>query len=164
MPRPDPKDSVVPSLLDRLIDDEPDEARDRPKSLAARLNELRAGVLRDVTNLLNTRKRVPSLPTGLGDLVPSSVDYGILDFVGADLGSGPQRDEFRRSVEEALRVYEPRFKTVRVHLLENADARDRTLRFRVDALLHADPVPEQLVFDSIADPSTGGFDVGEAPA
>ena len=53
---------------------------------------------------------------------------------------------------------------MRVHLLVNAESRDRTLRFRVDALLHADPVPEPMLFNSVADPATGGFDVGEAQA
>lgn len=162
MARGESRDAVLPSVLDRLLDDEPDETRERAKSPAQQLRELRAGVLRDVTNLLNTRRRVPVLPPGLPELAPSVVDYGLLDFVGAELSSAPQREAFRRSVEEALRRYEPRFKSVRVHLLVNAEARDRTLRFRVDALLHADPVPEPMLFDSIADPATGGFDVGEA--
>lgn len=164
MARLDPKETVLPSVLDRLLDDEPDEAKERPKSPTQRLRDLRAGVLRDVTNLLNTRRRVSVVPPALPELVPSVVDYGLLDFVGADLSSAPQREAFRRSVEEALRRYEPRFKSVRVHLLVNSESRDRTLRFRVDALLHADPVPEPMLFDSVADPATGGFDVGEAQA
>ena len=164
MSRLDPKETVLPSVLDRLLDDEPDEARERPKSPTQRLRDLRAAVLRDVTNLLNTRRRVSSPPPGLTELSPSCVDYGLLDFVGADLAAAGDREAFRRSVEETLRRYEPRFKTVRVHLLVNTDVRDRTLRFRVDALLHADPVPEPMLFDSIADPATGGFDVGEAQA
>jgi len=164
MARLEPKETVLPSVLDRLIDDEPDEARERPRSSPQKLRDLRDGVLRDVTNLLNTRRRVPVPPEGLTELAPSVVDYGLLDFVGADLGAAPQREDFRRSVEEAIRRYEPRFKSVRVHLLVNAETRDRTLRFRIDALLHADPVPEPMVFDSVADPATGGFDVGEAAA
>ena len=76
-------------------------------------------------------------------------------------GGPKSRDEFRALIEAALRRYEPRFKTVRVELLAKVDDADRTLRFRVDALLHADPAPEQIVFDSIVDPVSGGFEVEE---
>ncbi len=31
---------------------------------------------------------------------------------------------------------------------------DRTLRFRIDALMYADPAPEPIVFDSVLDPAS----------
>jgi type VI secretion system protein ImpF len=47
-------------------------------------------------------------------------------------------------------------------MLDNAEAVDRTLRFRVDAVLRAEPVPIEVTFDSQLEPSTGYFDVRDA--
>jgi type VI secretion system protein ImpF len=152
-------ETVVPSLLDRLSDEDPQVPHDREKGHAQLLRELRASVLRDVGHLVNTRRRVGPLPPGLTELVPSLVDYGLADFLGRDLAGDTGREDLRRALEETLRRYEPRFRSLRVELLDNADSQDRTLRFRVDALLHAEPAPEPVVFDSVLDPVRGGLDV-----
>jgi type VI secretion system protein ImpF len=129
---------IVQSVLDRLLDDDPEQPQERPKPPAQELRELRDSVMRDVADILNTRRRWPPPDPALGELTPSLADYGIPDFTGAD-----------------------RFKSVRVEIQSGDDAGDRTLRFRIDALLHADPVPESVVFDSFIDPVTGGFEVEE---
>jgi len=152
---------IVPSVLDRLLDDDPEQSQERPRTPAQEIRDLRDSVMRDVGNILNTRRRWPAPDPALGELTPSLADYGIPDFTGADL-SGPRAlEEFREAMETALRRYEPRFKTVRVEVQRGGDEGDRTLRFRIDALLHADPAPESIVFDSIVDPVTGGFEVEE---
>jgi type VI secretion system protein ImpF len=159
--RPGPRDTVLPSVLDRLLDDEPDQKEERPKPPSQALRDLRAAVMRDVSALLNTRRRWPPPPPELTELIPSVEDYGIPDLTGAELGNPAARDEFRRLIEETIRRYEPRFRRVRVELVEAAEKGDRTLRLRVDALMHADPVPEQLVFDSVLDPVQGSLEVEE---
>ena len=55
---------------------------------------------------------------------------------------------------ETIRRFEPRFQQVDVKMLENFDPLDRTLRFRIDALLRAEPAPEPVVFDSSMQPAT----------
>ena len=57
-------------------------------------------------------------------------------------------------MEEAIRRFEPRFIKVAVAMLGGSGNDDRTLRFRIDALMYADPAPEPIVFDSVIDPST----------
>ena len=151
-------DTVVPSVLDRLIDEEPDSSADRPKSGAQRLREFRAAVLRDVANLLNTRRRWPPPEDGT-HLVPSIVDYGIRDVTAADMSTAAEREAFRREVETALRTYEPRFRSVRVEMLADPTGIDRSLRFHVDAVLHTEPVPEPLAFESVIDTSDGSVEV-----
>ncbi len=152
---------IVPSVLDRLLDDDPEQSQERARSPAQELRELRDSVMRDVGNLLNTRRRWPAPDPALDELVPSLADYGVPDVTGADLSGGRALEQFRSALETALYRYEPRFKTVRVEVKSGADPGDRTLRFRIDALLHADPVPESVVFSSIVDPVTGGFEVEE---
>src|SRR4029434_10585889 len=72
------------------------------------------------------------------------------------------REEFRLALETILRECEPRFKTVTVKLLDSAEPLDRTLRFRIDALMYADPAPEELVFDSTLEALTGAFKIERA--
>lgn len=151
-------DTVVPSVLDRLIDDEPDSSAEKQKSGAQRLREFRAAVLRDVANLLNTRRRWPP-PPDRTHLVPSVVDFGIRDVTAADMSTAAEREAFRRHVEATLRTYEPRFRSVKVEILADPTGADRSVRFRVDAVLHMEPVPEPLAFESVVDTADGSVEV-----
>ncbi len=150
---------LVPSVLDRLIDYEPGVEREPPQLANQVLRELKSSVQRDLQNLLNTRWRCEPPPADLDELRHSLVNYGIPDFTGLNLASDHERDEFRWVVEQAIRNFEPRFKSVRVELLENADSADRTLRLRIDALLYAAPAPEPVVFDSVIKTATGTVEI-----
>jgi type VI secretion system protein ImpF len=164
MPSISAHDPLVPSVLDRLLDDEPENARESPKSRHQVLRELKQSVRRDLENLLNTRWRCVRFPPDLDHLEESLVNYGIPDFTGANFGSAESREQLRQIVEQVIRRFEPRFKTVRVQLLPNADRTDRRLRLRIDALLYAEPAPEPVVFDSQLEPVSGDFDVAsESP-
>jgi len=150
---------LEPSILDRLLDEDPSVSRDVPKPRHQLLNELRQSVRRDLENLLNTRCRVGKLPDDLKELPKSLVDYGLPDFRAVDVQGADGRQRLRAMIERVIRTYEPRFKTVQVQVLDNSDRLDRTLRFRVDAMLHAEPAPEPVVFDSALEPSTSRFEV-----
>jgi type VI secretion system protein ImpF len=150
---------LVPSVLDRLLDDEPTSTRDSPKSRGQLLRELKQNIRRDLENLLNTRQRCKSPPERLNELEVSLVNYGVPDLTGAALGSAERREDFRRVFEAVVRRFEPRFARVSVEMLGNADPIDRTLRFRIDALLHAEPAPEPIVFDSALQPATGNVEI-----
>lgn len=150
---------LVPSVLDRLLDDEPENSREAPKSRNQILRELKHSVRRDLEALLNTRWRCVNWPPDLDALDVSLVNYGIPDFTGAAMNTVGARDQLRRVIEQVIRKFEPRFKTVKVKLLENSDQADRTLRLRIDALLYAEPAPEPVVFDSQLEPTSGNFAV-----
>jgi type VI secretion system protein ImpF len=159
MPRVSADQPLVPSVLDRLLDDDPTVTRETVKSRTQVLRELRQSLRRDLENLLNTRWRCASWPEDLEELEHSLVNYGIPDISGADLGSAQSRDEFAQIVERVLESYEPRFKSVRVTMLPNSGLLDRTLRFRIEALLYAEPAPEPVSFDSTMEPLTGNVEV-----
>lgn len=150
---------LVPSVLDRLLDDEPDKKSELPASRAQLLRDMKQSVRRDLENLLNTRWRCVEWPPAMSDLETSLVNYGIPDFTGANMGAPSDRETLRRVVEDVVRRFEPRFKTVRVDILKNSDDADRTVRFRIDALLHAEPAPEPVVFSSELEPTSGSFQV-----
>jgi type VI secretion system protein ImpF len=159
MARIHPEQPLVLSVLDRLLDDDPGVSTEAAKGRVQVLRELKQSVRRDLESLLNTRTRCLPWPPGLKELKQSLVNYGLPDFTGADLGSVKSREQFCAIVQAAIRQHEPRFKSVRVQLLAGADPLDRTLRFRIDAMLRAEPAPEPVVFDSVLKPATGAFEV-----
>jgi type VI secretion system protein ImpF len=146
---------LVPSVFDRLLDDDPTLTRDTLKSRTQVLRELKQSVRRDLENLLNTRWCCQGWPENLDQLELSLLNYGIPDITGADLRSALGRERFRQILERVIRHFEPRFQHVSVEVLENADVLDRALRFRIDAMMYAEPAPEPVVFDSSLEPATG---------
>lgn len=160
MARTDTETPLLISVFDRLLGDESagsGESRRAAPSWWSK-DTLRTGVRRDLEALLNTRRRCLSWPEHLDRLDRSLVGYGAPDHSGANLSSHAQKEHFRAEIEQTIRLFEPRFKSVRVTLLES-DGVSRTLRFRIEALLHADPVPLHLLFDSLLDPGSRRFSV-----
>ncbi len=141
-----------PSILDRLIDNDPDNQVETDPARHSKLKELRAAVRRDLENLLNTRYRVVAPPEYLELVNESFINYGLPDLATVNMIDGRKKKEFIKNIEFIIRTFEPRFKNVRVQFIDNEDKTDRTLRFRIDALMYADPAPEEVIFDSILEP------------
>ncbi len=151
---------LLPSILDRLLDDEPDSQQERLSSRAQLLRELKQSVRRDLECLLNTRICLREIPSDLPELQTSVLNYGIPDFGGLAMASADQQEVLRRRVEDVIRRYETRFKQVRVELaIDSPEKFQRTIRFRIDGVLHAEPAPEPVTFDSQLTPTIGMFQV-----
>ncbi|WNO08073.1 type VI secretion system baseplate subunit TssE [Teredinibacter sp. KSP-S5-2] len=162
MARVDKKKNLRPSILDRLIDDEPHLQVETEKTRHQRLKELRNSVRRDLENLLNSRYRVISPPEELQESNTSLLNYGLPDLATVNIVDLDKKREFTQNLERVLKTYEPRFKSVKVSYQDNKDNTDRTLRFRIDATLYADPAPEIVVFDSILEPASRAVNVEES--
>jgi type VI secretion system protein ImpF len=145
---------VQSPLLDRLIDDAPDQTRDPALSAADTMLALRNSVRRDLEALLNARRRWRSWPAYMTQLATSPIGYGIPDFASGAFGDAQRREELRLEIEATIRRFEPRFLSVRVHLLEAQDRLDAMLRLRIEAVMHAEPAPESVTFDTLVDPIT----------
>ena len=150
------------SILDRLLDDNPGVQSEVAATPEQTQRDLHQAVRRDLEALLNTRQRNAGYPLSLRELDKSLVNYGIPDFTGANLSSPDSRAQFVRVIEAVIRRYEPRFKSIRVSLLDNVEPLDRTLRFRIDAVVYAEPAPETVVFDSALEPVTGNVEVKDS--
>ena len=147
-------------LLDRLIDDAPDNERDPPFSAAEAVGVLRRSVRRDIEALLNARRRWRSWPGGYGELALSPVGYGISDFAAGAFNDPEQRDRLRLQIEQTIRRFEPRLAQVKVILADRDGATlEATLRLRIEALLRVEPAPEPIVFDTLVDPATAEVEV-----
>jgi type VI secretion system protein ImpF len=155
---------LVSSVLDRLLDDEPQVQSEPPASQHQVMRELKQSVCRDLQDLLNTRVRNLTWPEGLQELNRSLLSYGLGDFAHTNLASAKDRETFCRLLESVIRQHEPRLIRVTVEPVSGAEPLDRTFRFRIDGLLRAEPAPEPVVFDSEVRPATGDFRVGGAGA
>lgn len=147
------------SVLDRLIDLQPDKQIENEKSRHQLMSEIRESVRRDLERLLNTRFRCISPPEGCDELEDSLINYGLPDLNVINFLNSAGTSQFCHLVEEHIKRFEPRFKSVRVVIKEGNDKLDRTLRFRIEALMHADPAPEEIVFDSALEPSTNNVHI-----
>ena len=117
---------------------------------------------RDLENLMNTRFRIVQPPEELKQVDASLLNYGLPDLATVNISDIEKRKEFTRQLEKIIKMFEPRFKDVKVSYLDNKDQKDRTLRFRIDATLYADPAPEIVVFDSVLEPVSRTVSVEEA--
>ena len=162
MARVDKKKKLRPSILDRLLDNDPGNAMDIDPGQHQKLKDLRNSVRRDLENLLNTRLRIIDPNDEHPELKKSLLNYGLPDLATVNILDKESRKAFVTQLETLLMEFEPRFKSVNVNYLENANTLDRTLRFRIDALLYADPSPEVVVFDSVLEPVSRTVNVEEA--
>ena len=150
------------SILDRLLNDDPHMQVEADKNRHQRQRELRDSVRRDLQNLLNTRHRMISPPEEYSQLDISLLNYGLPDLATINIADNEKKRGFLRLLEKIICNFEPRFKSVKVQHVTNANNEDRTLRFRVDATLYADPAPELIIFDSILDPVSRTVNVEES--
>jgi len=154
--------TVQPSLLDRLTDETPRASADLTTTYAESLRSFKAAVQRDLEWLLNTRRTPDPSPEMFTEVGKSLYNYGLPDVTSLSRDSLPARLKLLREVEKTLTVFEPRLANVRIALTEG-DAEDtrRELRFVVEATLRLDPTPEQVVFDTVLQFSSGQYAVEE---
>jgi len=161
MARIDKKKKLRSSILDRLFDNDLENNIEVDPDQHQKLKELRDSVRRDLVNLLNTRFRMLEPADEFTELKRSLLNYGLPDLATVNISDKVKRKAFINHLENILIEFEPRFKSVKVNYMENSDSLDRTLRFRIDATLYADPSPEVVVFDSILEPVTRTVNVEE---
>jgi type VI secretion system protein ImpF len=148
MPKSD-YESIVPSILDRLMDDEPEVSREPLPNRFQNLSQLKKAVARDLEALLNTRQEIlEEISPEFIEVSRSLVTYGLPDFSSSSVLNTNDRNRIRRALEQAVATFEPRFERVRVNL-ESPRDQDRTLRFRIEALLRVEPASEPVTFDAV---------------
>lgn len=158
MARTDNEIRITPSLLDRLIDYEPELTHESIASRARNLRQLKQSVKRDLEWLLNTRQVATGMPADLKELNSSLAVYGLPDFTAVNVKSNDDQDRMRRAIETAIRTFEPRLEDVMV-TLEPMHETERALHFRIDARLKVEPAPEPVSFDTVLKLDSGRYAV-----
>jgi len=150
-----------PSILDRLFDDDPQSQVEPKLEHHQILKQLRASIRRDLESLLNTRFHLIKPSSDLIEVEKSLFNYGLPDLATINIMDEGLRKKFITELESTLKSYEPRFKSVKVTFIENAESIDRTLRFRINTVIYADPLPEVVVYDSMLDSVTRSLNIKE---
>jgi type VI secretion system protein ImpF len=157
--------SARPSVLDRLIDRQPRNSTEVPPSWSDSVRDLKAAVRRDLEWLLNTRRIADPAPESYEELTRSLYHYGFPDITSLGRDARDTKVRLLRWVEETLAVHEPRLAGVRVTLAETDAESRRQLHFLIEGLLRMEPNPEQVVFDTVLEISSGEYHVkGDASA
>jgi len=138
-------DRLVPSLLDRLTDEEPGQkVESRDKRVISPLN-LRISIQRDLEWLFNTTHLASDMDLDSYPEVKSSVlNYGI-----PDLGSltNKRSENIEDILQNAILNYEPRIlaDTLSVSIIEsNKPRRNNRLEFQIEGQLWSQPLPQAL--------------------
>ena len=160
MARIDNEIRITPSVLDRLLDFEPDASSEAPKSRSKSLRDLKTSVRRDLEWLLNTRRYVGEIAENMEETNRSVAVYGLPDFTGSSAKSPGEQKRLVKQIETALKIFEPRFLDLKV-TFEPMDNYERALKFRIDARLDIDPVPEPISFDTVFQLGSSEFSIKE---
>lgn len=160
MARTDNEIRITMSVLDRLLDFEPDVSREAPKSRSKSLRDLKLSVRRDLEWLLNTRSIPVEIDEKLEEIQKSIITYGLPDITGISAKSHLEQTRIVNALETAIKTFEPRFLDLKV-FLEPVNNVDRMLKFRIEARLNVEPTPEPIAFDTVLQLGSGDFEIKE---
>lgn len=149
---------VTLSVLDRLIDRDPDTRSEVPMTRPQSLRDLKLGMKRDLEWLLNTRRTIDPAPESARETVRSVYHYGFADISSKFVLSSRDHGDLVREMETAIAQFEPRLKRVRVRM-ELLEGSFRTLQFVIEGLLCMDPAPEPVCFDTVLELGRGEYEV-----
>ena len=159
MARGDPGMNLVPSVVERLLDARPDVSREPLGDRYYGVREMKAAVAHDLEELLNTRREA------LDEIAPEFVEvnksllvYGLPDFTSFNLLDPTDCNRIKRSLEAAIARFEPRLERVRV-AMQAPSRTDRTLRFKIEAMLRIEPSREPVAFDTVLQLATLEYSV-----
>lgn len=158
------RDRLYPSLLDRLVDEEPGRATEARENRAASLQKLRENVLRDLNWLFNATQSSLDLQDD-PVLVGSVINYGMPPLAGRP-ASQYDMTELARALREVILRFEPR---IIAHTLQVSAERSRTdshnvLGFRIEGQLWSQPIPLEIYMRTEIDLESGLTQVIESKA
>jgi len=159
MPERGLMDRLLPCLLDRLTDDEPQNAQESRDRRVISLRRYRQSVLQDLEWLMNTRGH------GVWELLEefpyarrSVLNFGLPDFEGMTVSVSGVR-AIEQALLRAIQAFEPRINpgTLRVKAVQAAQEAyaSTAIVVEIQGVLWAQPVPEQLFVRTEIDLETG---------
>ena len=150
---------LIPSVLDRLLDDSPEAEQESPYNRFQSFLQLKERIARDLEAMLNSRQQaLEEIPAEFAEVSRSLLTYGLPDILSLNVLNEQDRYRLRRTLEQTIMTFEPRLERVRVTLTP-PQPYERRLHFRVEALLLVKPVPEPVVFDTMLQLNTQKYEV-----
>jgi len=142
---------VRPSVLDRLIDEDPRSNVEPPLTRPQSVRLYKAALRRDLEWLLNARRVIKPVPDECPELARSVYTFGLPDITSMSKDSRESFERLARLIQKAIDVFEPRLTGVSVDLKEGESKVLRDVHFVIDGILRLDPMPERVLFDTRTD-------------
>jgi type VI secretion system protein ImpF len=158
------RERLQPSLLDRLTDDEPKKKVESREQRVISLERLRAGVLRDLSWLLNTGNLAQTDDLeAYPEVACSVVNFGTRDLSGIT-ASSLLMDSLARMMRQVILDFEPRIlrDTLSVRaIVEEQRMNVNAVTFVIEGTLWAQPIPLRMFMKTEVDLETGYVNVRE---
>lgn len=158
MNQPNAKSSLLPSIIDRLIEPRGEEVTDT-RMRGQTVRELEESVRRDLQDLLNTRRSATEGFPEDTELSRSLLTFGLPELTTFDPTVPDQRRNLQAIIETTICKFEPRLMDVHVKSISADAASGRGLRMCVEALLRVSPAPVPITFDTLVKSGTGEWQV-----
>ena len=156
------QEKLQPSLLDRLIDNEPEQTQESRSQRVLSLRQLREGVIRDLAWLLNSGNLGEVQDIDKYNQVANSViNYGTPSLTGFTL-SNLNASRVEAIVRQAIVDFEPRILRNTVKVRVHADDKQmnrNSVQFEIEGELWAQPIPIRLYMKTEIDLESGGVSV-----
>ncbi len=152
----DNKHNIQASILDRLIDRDPQVSRESVQQRLVGFGEVKSAIVRDLENLLNTKSQIFPVPSSLKYVADSVYVYGLPDFTSHNPRSPSIRQIIRQDVQRAITKFEPRLQNVTVRI-DAPTHEERNIRIKISGLLIVDPIAEPVTFDTYFDLNKGEY-------
>lgn len=158
------KERLQPSLLDRLTDYAPTEKTESREQRVMSYRQLRQSVLRDLSWLLNTAAFEAMQDLSATPFVAHSViNFGIPALSGSTFSS-LDAGALARRIKQAIIDFEPRILASSLNIdvfMAEEQMSHKSLSFKIEGDLWAQPLPVHLFIRSDLDLETGEITVKE---
>lgn len=146
------------SLLDRLIDNDPSQTVESSSQRNITFREIKKSVIRDIENLLNSKRNITPVPNACPEVKQSVFTYGLKDYSADSPNSAFFRTTLLKDIRNTLTQFEPRLKNT-VITFETTSGKVRTINFRISGILVVDPIKEAVVFDTNFNANRGEYTI-----
>lgn len=159
-----PNQLLMPTLIDRLIDNAPNETSESAQDYAMSPEQMRRVVQRDLAHLLNTINLDDQINARLYEEASRSVvNYGVSPFAGTFI-SQRNWDQVETMLRQAITLFEPRLVPESLEVVAIKDVKgehQNSLPFEIRGLIQMQPYPMAFLVQSSFDLETRRLTVVE---
>jgi type VI secretion system protein ImpF len=149
---------LLPTLLDRLVDNAPTTGIEVPEHYAMSASQMREVVQRDLSWLLNTTSLEDEINRALyPEAAASVINYGVPPFAGTFMGTR-RWEEVDRIIRRAILDFEPRLLPESLQIVPltppGGEHQYNVLLFEIRGLVYMRPYPAEFMVQSSLDLET----------
>ena len=138
---------IKPSILHRLIDENPGMVYENPNNLSWSVEDLKKAVAEELGILFNTRCSLPL--DKVEELGRTVYTYGFPDFLNYSFKAKSEQLLLENTIIKTLNSFEPRLKNIQVTVKENPNDLKRLIFVKIEAILYANESNKAICFETI---------------